>query len=185
MFFLCAVPNCASNHSICGRFLLKVEVKQLSREMFSPWWPICFQCSLWEQQHTWHVYVNFGLCSPCWLSPILLLELLVFREFAGNHISAIRIKLLCSFECMCVNICTRNLCVGGSYLLATFTVYKFNVLIWTLLEEVISLNINITKLIHKLLSLLTADWLYLNCALGCCFALITLADRNSTLSWKA
>lgn len=53
---------------------------------------------LWEQQRSRHVYVNFGLCRSCWLSPVLLLELLVFGDFAGNHISWIRIKLLCSFQ---------------------------------------------------------------------------------------
>lgn len=42
---------------------------------------------LWEQQWSLRVYMNFGLCRSCWLSPILLLELLVFGDLAGNHIS--------------------------------------------------------------------------------------------------
>lgn len=41
-----------------------------------------------------NVYVNFGPCSSCWLSLILLLELPVCGELAGNHISWIRIVLL-------------------------------------------------------------------------------------------
>lgn len=61
---------------------------------------------LWEQQGSQRVYANFGLCRSCWLSPILLLELLVFGELAGNHISYIRIKLLCSFQ-VCVFLCER------------------------------------------------------------------------------
>lgn len=185
MFFLCTVPNCASNHSICGCFCLKWKLSNFHGKCFLPGdqsasIALCGSNStldmfMWTL--VFAVLAGFlpSYCWSCW-SLENLQEITLARS---------GLNYLCSFECTCVNICMRNLCVRGSYLFATFSVYKFNVLIWTLLQEVISVNINITKLIHKLLSLLTADWLYLNCALGCCFALITSADRNSTLSWKA
>lgn len=52
--------------SICGSFYLEMQVEQLSQETFSPFWPICYSCSL----------VGATTLSTClcelWSSPFLL-----------------------------------------------------------------------------------------------------------------
>lgn len=84
-FFLGRVPTYSSNCSIFGCFFVEVQLNKFHGKCFPPWRPLCFHCSLWEPQCSWHVYVNFGLSHFCWLSPIPLLELQVCRDYAGNQ----------------------------------------------------------------------------------------------------
>lgn len=65
----------------------KWKLSSFHRKYFLPVDQSASVALLWEQQWSLRVYMNFGLCRSCWLSLILLLELLVFGDLAGNHIS--------------------------------------------------------------------------------------------------
>lgn len=64
----------------------KCKLSNFHRKRFPPFDLSATVAPLWEQQHSRRVYVNFDLRRSCWLSPfLLLLELLVFWDLAGNH----------------------------------------------------------------------------------------------------